>query len=362
MASTSHSDHSLRECGEEEVIPFDPTPPDFQILGMSQAMAARATELWRATVRVELAFGLVKSLPDWAATRLTVSPSTQARLTRCVPEFKGLKEVLDHVALWPTVTQPDIVPPPRKHFPHNELRELLAAIPSVIERDVQVLETEGAIRALRTSRERPFWGEISFAPPPSERGARSRWPAPGAEALCSRQTWHPATIDIRHTYSRRHVTVVGEVRAFRNRLQTSPLSALRVLIGGGPPDGGIPSADLAPAPADPRSEARPVSPEHSPDFATVRWRGQDYHFTKNQAPIIRALYQAWEKGASGLSSDYLLKLSDTNSSEIRDVFRGRGKMHPAWGKMFFEIQGRRGIYRLNDDDHPTERTGPAGTS
>ena len=81
--------------------------------------------------------------------------------------------------------------------------------------------------------------------------------------------------------------------------------------------------------------------QHSTDYASVNWLGQQYQFNKNQATCVRLLHEAWLKGTPYLSSHTLL-------SEIEGVTKMSGvfRRHPAWMRLIV-LGERRGTYRLN---------------
>jgi hypothetical protein len=73
--------------------------------------------------------------------------------------------------------------------------------------------------------------------------------------------------------------------------------------------------------------------EHSPDFRSVRWYGNDYSFSGNQAVIVESLWDAWTKGTPDISDAKLLAKAGADTKRIADVFRRKGAAHPAWGTM-----------------------------
>jgi hypothetical protein len=88
---------------------------------------------------------------------------------------------------------------------------------------------------------------------------------------------------------------------------------------------------------------------HSPDFASVRWAGATHVFTANQRPVVKALWEAMRDGTPDLSAIYLLKVADTASKKLSEVFRQRkGKKtipHKAWGTII--VPSGKDTYRLN---------------
>ena len=85
---------------------------------------------------------------------------------------------------------------------------------------------------------------------------------------------------------------------------------------------------------------------HSEDYHSVRWSGETYTFTHQQAAIVALLWQAWENGTPDLGQDYLLENSRSAAGRVRDIFKQREGQHPAWGTMIVESPKRKGVYRL----------------
>jgi hypothetical protein len=78
---------------------------------------------------------------------------------------------------------------------------------------------------------------------------------------------------------------------------------------------------------------------HSKDFTSVHWFGVDHAFTKAQAAAVEKLWAAWTNGTPTLAGENL-----TEQRRLIDVFRSKGKNHPAWGTMI--VESSKGIYRL----------------
>ena len=97
-----------------------------------------------------------------------------------------------------------------------------------------------------------------------------------------------------------------------------------------------------PAALSPISEPSPESQEfqHSPDYASVNWLGQQYQFNKNQATCVRLLHEAWFEGTPYLSGQHLLS-EILSASRMSDLFKG----HPAWNSLIVSGE-RRATYRL----------------
>ncbi len=104
-------------------------------------------------------------------------------------------------------------------------------------------------------------------------------------------------------------------------------------------------AQASPQPAEsPSSDTNPEPQEfqHSPDYASVNWRGQEYQFNKNQAICVMLLHEAWIKNTPYLSGHYLL-------GEIEGAVKMSGlfKKHPAWKQLIVPLGKPKGTYRLN---------------
>jgi len=102
-------------------------------------------------------------------------------------------------------------------------------------------------------------------------------------------------------------------------------------------------AQTAPQPDPPPiSEPSPDSQEfqHSTDYASVNWQGQQYQFNKNQATCVRLLHEAWFEGTPYLSADHLLR-EILSASRMSDLF----KRHPAWNHLIVPGE-RKATYRL----------------
>jgi len=98
-----------------------------------------------------------------------------------------------------------------------------------------------------------------------------------------------------------------------------------------------------PAALSPISEPSPESQEfkHSPDYASVIWRGQEYQFNEDQATCVRLLHEAWLEGTPYLSGHYLLTTIE-GAVKMSGLFR----RHPAWKRLIL-MGDRKATYRLN---------------
>lgn len=88
---------------------------------------------------------------------------------------------------------------------------------------------------------------------------------------------------------------------------------------------------------------------HSPDFRSVRWNGQTFTFTANQAACVRILWEAWQAGTPDVGDGYTLEQAEAGEKRgLRHVFRD----HPAWDAMI--VSGAtKGTHRIAD---PPEKT------
>src|SRR5262245_27304750 len=72
------------------------------------------------------------------------------------------------------------------------------------------------------------------------------------------------------------------------------------------------------------------SATHSADFRSVYWYGANYQFTESQAPVVQALWEAWEAETPDLGNWTLLNVAKSQTSRLVDVFRKGAGYHPAW--------------------------------
>ncbi|MCL0099936.1 hypothetical protein M1O55_03595 [Dehalococcoidia bacterium] len=80
---------------------------------------------------------------------------------------------------------------------------------------------------------------------------------------------------------------------------------------------------------------------HSPDYATVIWKGQPFYFNRHQAACVSLLHEGWMNGTEILGGHYLLSAIES-ASRMSDLF----KHHPAWGSLIV-LGERKATYRLN---------------
>ena len=130
-----------------------------------------------------------------------------------------------------------------------------------------------------------------------------------------------------------------DIRRQSRILEGDGLVKLRWYIGGGALVELLPKglqelekiAQTAPQPDPPPiSETSSESQEfqHSPDYASVNWLGQQYQFNKKQATCVRLLHEAWFEGTPYLSGHHLLS-EILSASRMSDIF----KRHPAWNSL-----------------------------
>ncbi len=72
-------------------------------------------------------------------------------------------------------------------------------------------------------------------------------------------------------------------------------------------------------------------PVHSDDFRSVNWFGTSYSFTANQAPVVRMLWENWDRGTPEVGNETLLMAVDPEAppDKIPTLFRNSD----AYGEM-----------------------------
>jgi hypothetical protein len=102
----------------------------------------------------------------------------------------------------------------------------------------------------------------------------------------------------------------------------------------------------APAPAT-AADGCPLPPaRHSADFRSIHWFGTDYVFTVAQAAVVALLWQEWENGTPVVGHRYLLDGAKLSNDRLADVFKEKGRYHPAWGSLIQSGVGSKGSARL----------------
>ena len=87
-----------------------------------------------------------------------------------------------------------------------------------------------------------------------------------------------------------------------------------------------------------------LDPVIGTDFRSIKWCGETYSFTGNQAPVVELLYQNWKQGTLDVGDETLLSAVDPESppNRLNVLFRD----HPAWGKII--VPGKtKGSHRLS---------------
>lgn len=132
------------------------------------------------------------------------------------------------------------------------------------------------------------------------------------------------------------LTVQLDRRGFRVCLTVEPLDRAAVNVPSSPASN--PAGSAAPpalpqtveAAADPliTEWARGPEPKHMPDFSIVYWPGLGvFRFGgRKQRTIVRALWNARERGLPGVRQDELLRAADSESGRVWDLFTNS----PAW--------------------------------
>ena len=78
------------------------------------------------------------------------------------------------------------------------------------------------------------------------------------------------------------------------------------------------------------------------DYRSVQFRGETYSLTSRQATLVKLLHKAALSSYPSVSKDRLLSAVESETSEVRNIFRNC----PLWGTLI--VKGdRRDVYRLN---------------
>jgi len=75
------------------------------------------------------------------------------------------------------------------------------------------------------------------------------------------------------------------------------------------------------------------SASHSDDFRSVRWFGTSYSFRDSEAKVLKVLWEQWENGTPEIGNRTALAKAGLDNERLPDVFKCKGKYHPAWGTM-----------------------------
>ncbi len=159
---------------------------------------------------------------------------------------------------------------------------------------------------------------------------------------------HPHAIEIADALNETEKVILRHSRI----LECDGLVKLRWYIGGGAlvellPKGLLEVEKIAQAtpetdsPSSSETSSQSQELEHSPDYASVTWRGQQYQFNKNQATCVRLLHEAWLEGTPYVLGHTLLSAIE-GAVKMSGVFR----RHPAWKRLIL-MGDRKATYRLN---------------
>lgn len=96
---------------------------------------------------------------------------------------------------------------------------------------------------------------------------------------------------------------------------------------------------------EPGGNGPPKDVEHTPDFRSVRWGDEAFTFTPIQAQCVKVLFESRRARMSGIGQREILDGTESSADRLRDVFRRDKTMHPAWGRMIVQADGK-GLIRL----------------
>ena len=72
---------------------------------------------------------------------------------------------------------------------------------------------------------------------------------------------------------------------------------------------------------------------------------KSFEFTRKQAQAIKYMYEQQAKGKYSIFKIDILKAAKSDSTILRDLFKSKGKLHPAWGTLIQRTQNS--YYRLD---------------
>lgn len=120
-----------------------------------------------------------------------------------------------------------------------------------------------------------------------------------------------------------------------------PTCLVRLVAGPGGGSAPAGSGQTIPAPTD-EGGAGDNSFSHTPDYRSVRWRGQSFEFTESRARVVQVLHEAYKHGGHTLSHSMIKAQTGIATARLSELF----KRHPAWGSLI--TQGKtRGTLRLD---------------
>ena len=83
--------------------------------------------------------------------------------------------------------------------------------------------------------------------------------------------------------------------------------------------------------------------QHSPDYATVIWRGREIHLTPMQSHVVRLLHEEFQQGRNDLRDAYVIETIEANVRTLHDLFK---RSCGVWDKLIIKGE-RQGTHRLN---------------
>lgn len=87
--------------------------------------------------------------------------------------------------------------------------------------------------------------------------------------------------------------------------------------------------------------------DHSIDYRSVRWFGQAYTFSRNQAACVKVMWEEFERKTCFLGEQTILEHAGLRNNRLRDVFKTADGLHPAWNSMIIKKPGTKDIFGLS---------------
>ena len=92
----------------------------------------------------------------------------------------------------------------------------------------------------------------------------------------------------------------------------------------------------------PETSPEPREFDHSPDYSTVNWRGQQFHFTAMQSRVVSLLHEEFQRGRNDLRDAYTIEEIEAKVRTLKGLF----KKSDAWDKLIVSGE-HKGTHRLN---------------
>ena len=89
--------------------------------------------------------------------------------------------------------------------------------------------------------------------------------------------------------------------------------------------------------------SEPQEFDHSPDYATVIWRGREFHFSPMQSHAVRLLHKEFQEGRNDLRDAYVIETIEAKVRTLHDLFK---RSCGVWDKLIIKGE-RQGTHRLN---------------